>query len=261
MSIDETAFSQGELYTIVTNKSKRGQKGSIVAMIKGTCSESIIPILLKISRPKRQRVKEITLDMAGSMNRIADKCFPKAQKVIDRFHVQKLVYDAVQELRIKHRWLAIEEENNGLTSTYSNGDSKKQLLARSRYVLFKPASKWTSSQRSRAKLLFKDFPDIEKAYALAQQLGYIYESTTTKEVAFTRMARWFNDIEKTGFKSFDTIRRTFEKHYLTILNFFENRSTNASAESLNAKIKDFRRNLRGVRDVKFFLFRLSKIYA
>ncbi|MGA5621838.1 transposase [Pedobacter suwonensis] len=46
-----------------------------------------------------------------------------------------------------------------------------------------------------------------------------------------------------------------------MLNFFINRSTNASAESFNAKIKAFRATSRGVRDIKFFLFRLSKIYA
>ncbi|MGE5393775.1 MAG: transposase, partial [Candidatus Saccharibacteria bacterium] len=46
-----------------------------------------------------------------------------------------------------------------------------------------------------------------------------------------------------------------------ILNFFDNRSTNASAESFNAKIKAFRSGLRGVRDVNFFLYRLAKIYA
>ena len=46
-----------------------------------------------------------------------------------------------------------------------------------------------------------------------------------------------------------------------ILNYFVNRSTNASAESLNAKIKHFRAQLRGIIDRKFFLFRLMKIYA
>ncbi|MBD9293827.1 MAG: DDE transposase, partial [Bacteroidales bacterium] len=46
-----------------------------------------------------------------------------------------------------------------------------------------------------------------------------------------------------------------------ILNFFDNRSTNASAESFNAKIKNFRAQLRGISDVKYFLFRLQKIYA
>ncbi|NQY12092.1 MAG: transposase, partial [Flavobacteriales bacterium] len=44
-------------------------------------------------------------------------------------------------------------------------------------------------------------------------------------------------------------------------NFFNNRNTNANAESFNAKIKLFRANLRGVSDIKFFLFRLHKLFA
>ena len=63
------------------------------------------------------------------------------------------------------------------------------------------------------------------------------------------------------FRSFNTISVTMYAHYDKILNYFNNRSTNASAESFNAKIKAFRSTQRGVRDVNFFLFRLSKIYA
>ncbi|MCY1720215.1 transposase [Prolixibacteraceae bacterium Z1-6] len=43
--------------------------------------------------------------------------------------------------------------------------------------------------------------------------------------------------------------------------YFETRSTNASAESFNAKLKAFRAALRGVSDIKYFLFRVAKIYA
>nr|WP_232505683.1 transposase [Flavobacterium crassostreae] len=46
-----------------------------------------------------------------------------------------------------------------------------------------------------------------------------------------------------------------------MLNYFDNRSTNASAESFNAKIKTFRNQFRGVRKVDFFLFRLTKLFA
>ena len=46
-----------------------------------------------------------------------------------------------------------------------------------------------------------------------------------------------------------------------ILNFYNNRSTNAAAESFNAKIKLFRANLHGVTDKKFFLFRIAKLYG
>lgn len=92
-------------------------------------------------------------------------------------------------------------------------------------------------------------------------LRAIYNQNIKKGVAFTKMAQWFNEADKSGFKSFATIRRTFEQHYQSILNYFDNRSTNAYAESFNAKIKDFRWSFRGVKDIKFFLFRLSKIFA
>ncbi len=57
------------------------------------------------------------------------------------------------------------------------------------------------------------------------------------------------------------VRGGGKNYYIDILNFFDNRSTNASAESFNAKIKNFRAQLRGISDIKYFLFRLQKIYA
>jgi hypothetical protein len=50
-------------------------------------------------------------------------------------------------------------------------------------------------------------------------------------------------------------------HYSDIVNYFNNRSTNASAESFNAKVNRFRNNFRGVTDRAFFLFRLTHIFA
>lgn len=49
--------------------------------------------------------------MANSMKLIAKKCFPKAIQVTDRFHVQKLALEALQEIRIKYRWEAMDSEN------------------------------------------------------------------------------------------------------------------------------------------------------
>jgi transposase len=72
---------------------------------------------------------------------------------------------------------------------------------------------------------------------------------------------WYNDVETAGIESFKTVSRSVQMHYESILNFFNNRSTNASSASFNAKIKAFRATSRGVRDTAFFLFRLAKIYA
>ena len=272
LSIDETSLSNGELYTIITNKAAKCKKGALVGIIEGTCSEKLIEILEKIPEEKLDLVKEVTLDMAESMHKTVRRCFPNAIRVIDRFHVQKLAYDAVQEMRIGHRWDAINEDNQAreqsksagekyIPQTLENGDTKKQLLARSRYLLFKSADKWTEKQKHRAKLLFELYPDIKKAYSLTHSLRMIFTKNTCKNAARLSLARWYNQVEEAGFKSFTTISATIYQHYEQILNFFINRSTNASAESFNAKIKSFRASLRGVSDMKFFLFRVSKIFA
>lgn len=272
LSLDETAFSNGDLYTILTNKKAKGKKGAIVAMVKGTKAENVIKILNKIPLKQRKKVKEVTLDMAGNMGLIVKKSFPNASLVIDRFHVQKLALDALQEIRIKHRWEALDVDNEAIENARNkslkytpeilpNGDTLKQLLARSRYLLYKSRSKWTENQLKRAGILFSRYPDLEKAYNLCQNLSAIFNNTKDKTSALIRLAKWDEKVRQAAFKSFNTIARTMSIHYKNILNYFDNRSTNASAESFNAKIKAFRAQFRGVRNIEFFLFRLSNIFA
>ena len=79
--------------------------------------------------------------------------------------------------------------------------------------------------------------------------------------ALIRLAKWDKKVRQADFKSFRTIARTMSIHYQNILNYFNNKSTNSSAESFNAKIKAFRAQFRGVRNVEFFLFRLTNIFA
>ena len=272
LSIDETSLSNGELYTILTNKAAKGKKGAIVAMVARTKAETVIAIIEKIPLKQRNLVTEITLDMAGNMGLIAKKCFPNATRVTDRFHVQKLATEALQKIRIKYRWQAIDQENEAIEKAkknkkrfepkvLTNGDTLKQLLTRSRYFLYKNKTKWSQNQIERAGLLFQLYPHIQKAYNITQELRTIFEKTTDKIIGFAKLAKWHEKVNHSGFKSFNTISRTIINHYQTILNYFDNRSTNASAESFNVKIKAFRSQFRGVRNIEFFLFKLTTIYA
>jgi transposase len=272
LSIDEVALSQGELYTIVTNKKAKGKKGCLVAVIAGTKAEYVIEHLCKIDYKKRSLVQEITLDMANSMKLISKRCFPKAVQVTDRFHVQKLALEILQEIRIKYRWEAMDAENRLILQAKKekkayipeilpNGDTIKQLLARSRYTLYKSREKWTESQNERAQILFELYPDIKTAYRLVQQLRGIYNNYNNKHIAMTKLAHWFRNVEESGFKNFNILLNTITINYQSILNYFDNRSTNASAESFNAKVKAFRSQFRGVRKVDFFLFRLSNLFG
>ena len=272
LSIDETSFSNGELYTIVSSKSAKGKKGTLVATIKGTKAEDIIAVLERIPIRTRNKVKEVTMDMAPNMAKAIRRCFRNARRVIDRFHVQKLAYDAVQELRIQYRWEVLDIESQkikdarkqGLSyepEVLSNGDTIKQLLARSRHLLFKHPSRWTESQKHRAELLFIRFPKLRQAYDLGIALGDIFTKCKDKTLAFTKLGLWHNKVENAGILSFESVAKSIAAHHPEILHYFDNRSTNASAESFNAKLKAFRSVFRGVRDTTFFLYRVMKLYA
>ena len=272
IAIDETSLSNGELYTIITNRDKHGKQGCLVAIVAGTKSLDVCKVLDKIDEKKREAVEEVTLDLSDSMRKIVRHCFPKAKRVIDRFHIQKLASDAVQQMRIEYRWAALQQANDEKENaklekiayqplTFENGDTRSELLVRSRYLLFKSSEKWTDEQKLRAKILFREYPDIKKAYGLSHSLRMIFAKNTIKDAARLSLAKWYNNVAEAGFHSFNVIAATFYEHYEDILNFYINRSTNAAAESFNAKIKLFRANLRGVIDKSFFLFRLAKIYA
>jgi transposase len=272
LSIDETAISNGELFTIITNKAAHGKKGALVAVIAGTKASDINKVLKMISKKQRQLVKEVTLDLSPAMKAIVRISFPQAIVVDDRFHVQQLVSEATQDSRMIMRRESLKEENEVIKlcraehrkyrpEIFENGDTKKQLLARSNYLLFKPQSKWTAIQKQRAEILFREFPEIKKAYELSMMFRNCYENSHSIPEAKERFKKWYEKVEEKQIESFLIVAESIRLHEKTILNYFNNRSTNASAESFNAKLKGFRLLVRGVRDKKFFLFRVTKLFS
>jgi transposase len=272
LSIDEVSLSKGELYTFVTNKNiDVKNKKSMVAVINGTEAKVIQEVLEKIAIEKRNKVKEVTMDMARNMALAVEKSFPNCKKVIDRFHAVKLVLDAMQHVRIKLRWEAIEQDNTAIQlakkagvkyepKLLDNGDTVKELLVRSRYLLYKYEQDWTNNQAQRAKILFEKFPHLKDAYFLSLTFRNIYNNKD-KDNAISNFNQWKTDVINSKIQEFNTVVNSLEYHLDNILNFFNYRSTNANAESFNSKIKNFRANLRGVTDPKFFLFRLEKLFA
>ena len=142
-----------------------------------------------------------------------------------------------------------------------NNETKAELLMRSKYLLMVSPEKWTPSQRERAEILFELYPDIEMAYSLTHSLRMIFAQKCDKEAGRKSIKKWYAKVGEFDNKAFNDIAAAMYDREDEILNYFVNRSTNASAESLNAKIKDFRAQLRGVIDKKFFIFRLVKIFG
>ena len=94
-------------------------------------------------------------------------------------------------------------------------------------------------------------------YYLKVSLHYFF----LMKIGRKSIKKWYAKVSEFDNKAFNDIAAAMYDREDEILNYFVNRATNASAESLNAKIKDFRAQLRGVIDKKFFIFRLVKIFG
>lgn len=266
LAIDETSLVHGELYSIITNK----DTGKLVALMQGTKARDITAkIAQHLPLNQRMAVEEVTLDMDTGFDWVTRSCFLNAEKIVDRFHVQKLVMEGVQAVRIIERQKFLQERREAKKShqampkeiPYENGDTPRELLARSRYLLFKPMNKWTVTQEERASILFREHPDLAIAYCLSQELKVLFDSKITRSEALPLLQDWCRRCKLSNILEMDNVSSSVLRHEGRILNYWNNRATNAYAESFNAKLKHFRAMLRGIRDIHFFLFRCEKYFS
>ncbi len=285
MAIDDKNIG-GEGYTIISNK----KTGKIAAMIMSTKSQVVMEALNKIPAKILFGVKTITADLAENYDWVSRSMFANARKIADKFHVIKLGLEALQAIRVRYRQKALEEERlryeehktqeakrrrlskqYGFTyktkpfpnaKTYMNGETKKQLLARSRYLLFKFEPQWTDVQRERAIILFKEFPEIKLAYKRICSFRSIYNiSINGENRAPRKFYDWGNKTLETEIPELVNFVSTVRRYTPEIIAYFEDGHTNAFAESLNAKIQRFLITNYGIRNRDFFHFRLMKFLS
>lgn len=272
LSIDEVSLSNGELWTMLTNKAGKGRRGTLVAAVRGTRIRDIVHVVRRIPTGRRDLVEEVSMDMAKNMEAAVGEVFSNTKMVTDRFHVMQLVGRSLQEVRLQLWRKELDRESQAMArakagglpyraEVLANGDTPKQLLARCRYALMRrEGSIKDPNQWLRLRIAFDRHPELERAWRHTQELGAVYRNTD-RSTAENQLDRWIDETHRYDHENFKSAAESIRWHRDTILNFFDNRSTNASAESFNARIKLFRANQKGVRDTKFFLFRLTKLYA
>lgn len=175
-------------------------------------------------------------------------------------------------MRIAQRWDAIQadidarEEAKLCNKTYvleklENGDTLKELLARSRYYCSSQRTYGPPNRNSGHKFFSSDIPTrFERDVWSCHSLRMFYAKNSVRNATRLNLAHWYDRVARAEFKSFDVLAGTTYEHYDDIINYFVERSTNA-VESLNAELKVFRAQLHGVNELPFFLFRGFNIFA
>jgi len=284
MAIDEKHIN-GQFYTILTN----GKTGK-VAMMASTINSKGIGQCLNYFRDTLNQVSTVTRDLSPTYENVANTHFNKAIQVADKFHVVQLSIESLQELRIRHKQEALslqrkEEkehrqsyqknkqsgsvltDNQNLRKKYipqrlENGETRPEFLSRCRYLLYKKSHQWTEKQHNRATLLFKLYPEMEKAYEYILEFRNWYDPSINNGSFMykeTQLWNWIYNVETCKIDEILNFRNTVENNADYILNYYKQYATNAIAESTNAKIQGYITKNKGTRDLDFFHYRLGLV--
>jgi transposase len=266
MSVDEKMIDE-EFYTVMTNR----ETGKI-ALLAETLTVTELNRLIDKTGDAKQKVKTITADLSPTYERFCEQSFPGAAIVADKFHVVKHIVEAVQTLRLRLK----QEEITKLPTTKKerrayekqtkliNGESRIELLTRSRYVLFKRPENRTASQQKRANLLFETFPLIKAAYELTLQIRKWLDKENVGQYEWKteqQLIHWYDCAEQAKLPEIENLIRIIGSNEEKIMHYFKTGKTNAKAEAINSKIQRFITANYGVRDKDFFLYRLARYYS
>lgn len=288
MSMDDKNIG-GIGYIIFRNK----RTGKIALMISTTKLKILRKILHLLPVKISFGVKKVTRDMAYGYEWLIRELFPCAIQIADKFHVIKHALDALQDVRVRYRQMLLtkrrkayekhkkeererkrecKEKNRTYRkekfeykeSVLKNGETHLQLLAKSRYLLFKFSHEWEDYQRERAEILFSEYPEIKTAYErICEFRNWMRKENVGKnpEKLKAELNTWYEKTENDDIEEIMNFKSLVERNSVCILNYFYEGDTNADAEGLNSQIQKFIHMNGGVKNRDFFHFRLRKYFS
>lgn len=116
------------------------------------------------------------------------------------------------------------------------------------------------AKKERAKVIFEQYPDIEKAYKLSCEFRNWYKKSNIgedKSSLLEELKQWYKNVKKENVSEMQNFKSLVERHQGMIMNYFIKGETNAIAECINSQIQRFVNINKGTRDLEFFYFRLA----
>jgi transposase len=259
MAIDDKQIGK-DVFTILTNQESQ----KIALMVESIKADELNASMQLLGR-QNDKVKSISCDMAPSYLKLCRDVWPKATLVIDKFHVIKYIYEAVQELRMDEKKHVLDQMPKGKLKQKSHElFSDLELLQRSRNLLNKQKINWGEAQKQIMESVFEKFPKIKQAYDLGQEFRSWYDKSNCglPEIAIERgLFNWYDRVEESKLKSFKSVVKMIEKHETEIIAYFSTKITSAKAERLNGKIERFLSNNYGAKNKDFFLYRVKGYFS
>ena len=219
IGIDELSYEKNHKYVTVVTDHDRGR---VVWVVEGKDAAALNGFFDALGPEGIEALEIATIDMSGAFKKAFRERAPNVEIVFDRFHVQRLVHEALDEVRRTHVNAAAPDE--------------KAALKKTRFILQRAPWKLDAVARRKLDKLEADNHPIYQAYLIKESLAAIFDMASPDDIHLHLMG-WLQWVDDVGAPPFLKAASTIAEHFDGICAYVQTGLTNSRAEGLNRKIR------------------------
>ena len=241
LGLDEIALKKGhrDFVTIVTGRLEN-DRIVVLGVLPDRKKDTVVEFLRSIPLRLVATIASVCCDMYEGYTEAVREELPKADIVVDRFHVTQHYSKAADKLR--------QQELKRLKQELPK--EEYQLLKGNMWAFRKKKADLVPKERKVLRKLFSLSLDLKQAYQFREQLTAIFELPIKKPAAKRKFRTWIKRVQKSGLTCFDNFIKTLENWLEEISNYFINRDTSGFVEGFNNKIKVLKRRCYGIFNIQ-----------
>jgi transposase len=220
IGVDEISYRRHHHYlTVVVDHARR----RVVWTGEGKSQTTLAAFFEELGAERSEQLTHVVMDMSEAYRSVVEEKAPQAEIVFDRFHVQRLASDAVDEVRRQQ-------------VRAHAGAGYAAILKYSRWALLK--NPWDLTRREKDKLrdIEQNNQPLYRAYLLKEMLADCLDYHQPKR-ATEKLEQWLRWASRSRLKPFVKLARTIRRHKDRILAYVKTRLTNGLTEGLNNKVR------------------------
>lgn len=220
IGIDELSYEKNHKYvTVVTDH----DRGCAVWVVEGKDAAALDSFFDALGPDGIKALEVATIDMSGAFKKAFRERAPDVEIVFDRFHVQRLVHDALDEVR------------RSLVNAADTPD-EKTALKKTRFTLHRAPWKLDAVARRKLDKLEADNHPLYQAYLMKESLAAIFDMASPEDIHL-HLSGWLQWVEDAGSEPFLKAANTIAEHFDGVCAYVQTGLTNSLAEGLNRKIR------------------------
>mgnify|MGYP001580396404 CR=1 FL=1 len=230
VGVDETASRRGQNYVSLFVNLERSQvlfatEGKDAATV-GAFKEDLVA-----HGGAAAAIGEVCCDMSPAFISGTEEHFPQAYLTFDKFHVLKIINEAVDEVRRQER-------------------ASRPELTKTRYLWLKNPENLTVRQAATIERLSLKKLKLKTARAYHLRLVFQEFWDQTREEAEVFLRRWYSWAVRSRLAPMREAAATIKRHWSGILRWFESRVSNGVLEGINSLVQAAKSRARGYRTSK-----------